>query len=124
MRRADFCRAEQTRRRRVAQSSKLSQDDLESEGDVPGYPWEGDIPRPKGVGRGSPTSGTVCASTGWKKGADRARAVPYRDSPSTGGCGIRVPVHWLHITVAAERTKGMAAWSGERHGDGDGDHRH
>jgi hypothetical protein len=33
--RADFCRAEQTRRRRVAHAPKLSQDGLEAEGDVP-----------------------------------------------------------------------------------------
>ncbi len=36
VRRADFCRAEQTRRRRVAQSPKLSQDGFKAEGDVPG----------------------------------------------------------------------------------------
>jgi len=36
VRRADFCRREQTRRRRVAQSPKLSQDGFEAEGDVPG----------------------------------------------------------------------------------------
>jgi len=34
--RADFCRAEQTRRRRVTQSPKLSQDGLEAEADVTG----------------------------------------------------------------------------------------
>ena len=34
--RADFCRAEQARRRRVAHAPKFSQDGLESEGDVPG----------------------------------------------------------------------------------------
>ena len=36
MRRADLCRREQARRRRVAQSPKLSQDGLEPEGDMPG----------------------------------------------------------------------------------------
>jgi len=40
VRRADFCRAEQTRRRRVAQSPKLSQDGLEPEGDVAGDVFE------------------------------------------------------------------------------------
>ena len=35
MRRADFCRAEQTRRRRVAHCPKLSQDGFKAEGDVP-----------------------------------------------------------------------------------------
>jgi hypothetical protein len=36
VRRADFCRREQTRRRRVAQSPKLSENGLEAEGDVTG----------------------------------------------------------------------------------------
>lgn len=42
MRRADFCRREQARRRRVAQSPKLSQDGLEAEGDVTGDVFEKD----------------------------------------------------------------------------------
>ncbi len=37
---ADFCRAEQTRRRRVAQSPKLSQDGFKAEGDVTGDVFE------------------------------------------------------------------------------------
>ena len=40
VRRADFCRREQTRRRRVAQSPKLSQDCFKAEGDVPGDVFE------------------------------------------------------------------------------------
>jgi len=40
VRRADFCRAEQARRRRVAQSPKLSQDGFEPEGDVTGHVFE------------------------------------------------------------------------------------
>jgi hypothetical protein len=36
VRRADFCRREQARRRRVAQSPKLSQHGFKAEGDVPG----------------------------------------------------------------------------------------
>ena len=42
MRRPDLCRREQARRRRVAQSPKLSQDGLEAEGDVPGDVFEKD----------------------------------------------------------------------------------
>jgi hypothetical protein len=42
VRRADLCRREQARRRRVAQSAKLSQDGLEAEGDVPGDVFEED----------------------------------------------------------------------------------
>jgi len=40
VRRADFCRAEQARRRRVAHVPKLSQDGLKAEGDVPGDVFE------------------------------------------------------------------------------------
>ena len=42
MRRADLCRREQARRRRVAQSPKLSQDGFEAESDVPGDVFEKD----------------------------------------------------------------------------------
>ena len=42
VRRADLCRREQARRRRVAQSPKLSQDGLEAEGDVTGDVLEED----------------------------------------------------------------------------------
>ena len=40
VRRADLCRREQARRRRVAQSPKLSQDGFEAEGDVTGDVFE------------------------------------------------------------------------------------
>ena len=40
VRRADFCRREQTRRRRVTQVPKVSQDGFEAEGDVTGYVFE------------------------------------------------------------------------------------
>ena len=42
VRRTDLCRAEQTRRRRVAQSPKLSQDGLKPEGDMTGDVFEKD----------------------------------------------------------------------------------
>ena len=49
VRRADFCRAEQTRRRRIAHCPKVSQDGVKPEGDVPGdvfeeYPFRGTFP--------------------------------------------------------------------------------
>jgi len=40
VRRANFCRTEQARRRRVAQTPKLSQDGLKAEGDVTGDVFE------------------------------------------------------------------------------------
>ena len=42
VRRADFCRREQTRRRRVAHAPKLSQDGFKAEGDVTGDVFEKD----------------------------------------------------------------------------------
>ena len=42
MRRADFCRAEQTRRRRVTHAPKLSQHGFKAEGDVTGDVFEKD----------------------------------------------------------------------------------
>ncbi len=42
MRRANFCRAKQTRRWRVAQTPKLSQDGFKAEGDVAGDVFEED----------------------------------------------------------------------------------
>ena len=42
VRRTDFCRAEQTRRKRVAHAPKLSQDGFKPEGDVPGDVFEED----------------------------------------------------------------------------------
>ena len=42
VRRANFCRAEQTRRRRVAHAAKLSQDGFKAEGDVTGDVFEKD----------------------------------------------------------------------------------
>ena len=42
VRRTNFCRREQTRRRRVAHTPKLSEDGFEAEGDVPGYVLEKD----------------------------------------------------------------------------------
>ena len=49
VRRTNFCRREQTRRRRVAQAPKLSQDGFKAEGDVTGdvfeeYPFRGAFP--------------------------------------------------------------------------------
>jgi hypothetical protein len=42
VRRADFCRREQTRRRRVAHTPKLSQDGFKAKGDVTGHVFEKD----------------------------------------------------------------------------------
>ena len=64
VRRADFCRAEQTRRRRVAHAPKLSQDGFKAEGDVPGdvfeeYPFGAAFPDDAGHVRPE-VAGVVC----------------------------------------------------------------
>ena len=100
VRRANFCRAEQTRRRRVAQSPKLSQDGFKAEGDVTDDIFEedpfrsafgddaGDVgPEMAGIGRATALSGgaeglagissqdDVEGSTKWA-GIEAAQVVP------------------------------------------------
>ena len=87
VRRADLCRREQARRRRVAQSRKLSQDGLEAEGDVPGDVFEedpfgaafaddaGDVgPEMTGIVRPAPFSGRAegLAGIACEDGVERA----------------------------------------------------
>ena len=66
VRRANFCRAEQTRRRRVAHAPKLSQDGFKAEGDVTGDvfkedPFRGAFPDDAGD-FGPEVPGIVCAA--------------------------------------------------------------
>ncbi|OJF99396.1 hypothetical protein AX760_12985 [Pararhizobium antarcticum] len=66
VRRADFCRAEQARRRRVAHAPKLSQDGFKAEGDMPGDIFEEDplggaFPDDAGD-LGPQVTGIVCAT--------------------------------------------------------------
>jgi len=66
VRRADFCRAEQARRRRVAHVPKLSQDGFKPEADVPGDvlnedPFWGAFPDDAGD-LGPEVAGIVCAT--------------------------------------------------------------
>jgi hypothetical protein len=82
VRRADFCRTEQARRRRVAHAPKFSQDGFKAEGDVTGDVFEkdpfrlafaddpGDV-RPK-------VAGIVCA-TALSGGAEGLAGVPGED---------------------------------------------
>ena len=82
VRRADFCRREQTRRRRVAQSPKLSQDSFKAEGDVPGYVFEKD---PLGAAFGDdacnvwPEVARVVGATAFASGAERLAGVSGED---------------------------------------------
>ena len=93
VRRTNFCRAEQTRRRRVAQAPKLSQDGLKPEGDVPGNifevdPFRGTFPD-DARDLGPEVAGVVGAST-FPSGAEGLAGIPGQDGIErpTKGTGI------------------------------------
>ena len=74
VRRANFCRAEQTRRRRVAQTPKFSQDGFKAEGDVPGDVFE-EHPLgaafPDNPGDLGPEMAGIVGATAFSGGAER-----------------------------------------------------
>jgi hypothetical protein len=82
VRRANLCRAEQTRRRRVAQSPKLSQDGLKPEGDVTGdifeeHPFGGAFPDDAGdVG---PEMAGIIGTAALSSGAERLAGISRED---------------------------------------------
>ena len=91
--RADFCRREQARRRRVAHAPKLSQDGLKAEGDMPGDVFEKDpfwraLPDNPGD-LGPEVAGVVGAST-FPSGAEGLAGIPGQDGIErpTKGTGI------------------------------------
>jgi hypothetical protein len=82
VRRADFCRAEQARRRRVAQSPKLSQHGFEAEGDVPGYVFEEDPFRgtfPDNAGDIGPEVARIVSTAAPASGAEGLAGVSGED---------------------------------------------
>ena len=88
VRRADFCRAEQARRRRLAHAPKLSQDGFKAEGDVTGNVFEKD-----------PFRGTFPDDTG-DLGVDRHIGLSrllllfWLSLPSSFGAHVRRVQHW------------------------------
>ena len=82
VRRTDFCRAEQTRRRRVAHAPKLSQDGLEAEGDVPGDVFEEDPFRaalPDDPGDVGPEVAGIVGATALSGRAERLAGIACKD---------------------------------------------
>ena len=82
VRRTDFCRREQARRRRVAHAPKLSQHGFEAEGDVPGdifeeYPLRGAFPDDAGD-LGPEVAGIVCTAA-FASGAERLAGISCED---------------------------------------------
>ena len=82
VRRANFCRAEQTRRRCVAQTPKLSQDGFEAEGDVPGDVFEEDpfgLAFPDDPGDLGPEVARVVGTTALSCGAEGLAGISGED---------------------------------------------
>jgi hypothetical protein len=82
MRRANFCRAEQTRRRRVAHCPKLSQDGFEAEGDVTGYVFEENpfgAAFPDDAGDIGPEVAGIVGATALSGGAERLAGISGQD---------------------------------------------
>jgi hypothetical protein len=82
VRRADFCRAEQTRRRRVAHAPKLSEDGFKAEGDMPGDVFEENPFRaafPDDSGDVRPEVPGIVGTATLSSGAERLAGIPGED---------------------------------------------
>ena len=96
VRRANFCRAEQARRRRVAHVPKLSQDGFKPEGDVTGdvfkeYPlWRA---LPDDAGDVGPEMAGIGGPTAFSGGAERLARISGEDDveDTAEGLGIECP---------------------------------
>jgi len=96
VRRTDFCRAEQTRRRRVAQAPKLSQDGFKAEGDVPGDVFEEDpfgAAVPDGAGDVGPEVAGIVSTSALSRRAEGLARVPGKQGVegAAEGTGIEGP---------------------------------
>ena len=94
VRRADFCRREQARRRRVAHAPKLSQDGFKAEGDMPGdvfeeHPLGAAVPDNPGD-LGPEVAGIVCTAA-LASGAEGLAGVSGEDDVkgAAKGAGIK-----------------------------------
>jgi len=119
VRRADFCRREQARRRRVAQSPKLSQDSFKAEGDVPGYVFEKD---PMGAaflddtGDVGPEVAGIIGATAFASGAERLAGVSGEDDVE--GTAVRPGIETAEIVPDRGRGEVSSALGGVEGGAG------
>ena len=82
VRRADFCRAEQTRRRRVAHAPKLSEDGFKAEGDMTGDVFQEDPfggTFPDDAGDLGPEVAGIIGATAFASGAEGLAGIPGED---------------------------------------------
>jgi hypothetical protein len=93
VRRADFCRAEQARRRRVAHIPKLSQHGLKAEADVPGdvfqeHPLGRALPDNPGDVR--PEVARIVGTAAFASGAERLAGISGEDDVEGTVEGLRI----------------------------------
>jgi hypothetical protein len=96
MRRANFCRREQARRRRVAHAPKLSQDGFEAEGDVTGDVFQEDpfgAAFPDDTGDLGPKVPGIVGATAFASGAEGLAGI-------SGECDVESPAEDLGIEAA------------------------
>ena len=96
VRRADFCRREQTRRRRVAHAPKLSQDGFKAEGDVTGNVFEEDPlgdAFPDNPGDFGPEVAGIIGTAALSGGTERLAGISGQDDVEglVEGAGIEGP---------------------------------
>ena len=94
MRRANFCRAEQARRRRVAHAPKLSQDGFKAEGEVIGDVFKEDPfggAFPDNPGNLGPEVARIIGTTALSGGAEGLARIPGEDDVECAakGTGIK-----------------------------------
>lgn len=94
VRRANFCRREQARRRRVAQSPKLSQDGFKAEGDVTGDVFQEDPfggTFPDDAGDLGPEVAGIIGATAFASGAEGLAGISGEDDVegAAKGTGIK-----------------------------------
>ena len=93
VRRADLCRAEQARRRRVAQAPKLSQDGFEAEGDVTGHVFQEDPfggTFPDDAGDLGPEVAGIIGATAFASGAEGLAGISGEDDVESAAEGARI----------------------------------
>jgi hypothetical protein len=136
VRRTDFCRAEQARRRRVAHAPKLSQDGFEPEGDVTGNVFEehpfrqtlrddtGDLgPEVPGIIGTAALSGGAeglagvsgqddVEGTAEGPGIETAQVIPDR-SRGEVSCALGGDENAAGIDFPLDESTGVVAWFGE-----------